>query len=77
MSGIEGGSSWGIWAAYAAIVAFLLLLLAVVARTIALYSLLLILPVGRLLRWIPGMAARLDRLEGIRQRARDAERRND
>lgn len=63
MSGIESGGGGGLWIAYAAIVAFVLLLLVILARTAALYSLLLILPVGRLLRWIPGMPRLLDRLE--------------
>ncbi|HEX4935922.1 MAG TPA: hypothetical protein VFV33_22230 [Gemmatimonadaceae bacterium] len=70
MSGLEGGSSWGIWAAYAAIVAFLLLLLVVLLRTVFLYSLLVILPVGRLLRWLPGMAELLDRLEALARSGR-------
>jgi hypothetical protein len=69
MSGIESGGWAGIWIAYAAIVAFVLLLLVILARTAALYSLLLILPLGRLLRWIPGMPRLLNRLE--RKRASD------
>lgn len=68
MTGIEGGSTWGIWGAYAAIVAFLLLLVLVLARTVILYSLLMILPIGRLLRWIPAVARRLDELEGKARR---------
>lgn len=71
--GIEGGGGWGILLAYAAIVAFLLLLFVVVARTVFLYTLLLILPAGRLLRWIPGMPALLDRLERwVREGSTDA-----
>lgn len=67
MSGIESGEGAGIWIAYAAIVAFVLLLLVILARTAALYSLLLLLPLGRLLRWIPGMPKFLDRLERDRK----------
>ena len=67
MSGIEEGSGWGIWLAYGAIVAFLLLLVVVVMRTVVLTSLLMILPVGRILRWIPGMSARLDRLQAAQE----------
>jgi hypothetical protein len=63
VTGIESGGGAGIWIAYAAIVAFVLLLLVILARTAALYSLLLILPLGRLLRWIPGMPRLLNRLE--------------
>ena len=61
--GIEGGNGAGTYLAYAAIVGFVALLGAVVLRTIFLYSVLLILPVGRVLRWIPGVPALLARLE--------------
>lgn len=57
--GIEGGNGACTYLAYAAIVGFLVLLVAVVLRTILLYSVLLILPVGRVLRWIPGVPALL------------------
>jgi len=64
--GIEGGNGAGIYLAYAAIVGFLVLLVAVVLRTILLYSVLLLLPVGRVLRWIPGVPARLASVEARR-----------
>lgn len=63
MGGIEGEGGLAINIAYFAIIAFLLVLAAVVARTVVMYLLLLILPLARLLRWIPGMPAVLDRLE--------------
>lgn len=64
MGGIEEQGGAAINIAYFAIVAFLLVLLVVVARTVVMYLLLLILPLARLLRWVPGMSAVLDRLEG-------------
>lgn len=63
MGGIEGQGGAAISIAYLAIVAFLLVLLAVVVRTVAMYLLLLILPLGRVLRWIPGMPTVMARLE--------------
>ncbi|MDP1861403.1 MAG: hypothetical protein Q8K82_22220 [Gemmatimonadaceae bacterium] len=61
--GIEGGNGAGTYLAYAVIAGFVVLLVAVVLRTILLYSVLLILPVGRVLRWMPGVPALLARFE--------------
>lgn len=63
VGGIEGQGGAAINIAYFAIVAFLLVLLAVVTRTAVMYLLLLILPLARLLRRVPGMSAALARLE--------------
>lgn len=61
--GIEAGNGAGTYLAYAVIAGFVVLLVAVVLRTILLYSVLLILPVGRVLRWIPGVPALLASFE--------------
>jgi len=63
VSGIEDGGGAAINVAYLAIGAFLLLLLLVLLRTVILYGLLLLLPVARLLRWVPGMPALVARVE--------------
>jgi len=70
-SGIEGDGGAAISVAYLAIGAFLLVLSIVLFRTVVLYALLLLVPVARLLRWVPGMSALLERLER-RAGARDS-----
>jgi hypothetical protein len=51
---MENGSTWGTYIAYGVIVLFLILLTFVVARTVLLYSLLLIQPMARVWSWIRG-----------------------
>jgi hypothetical protein len=60
---MEGDTPLATLVAQAAIVLFLLLLLLVVARTIVLFSGLLIMPVSRLLRRVPGIRKLVQRLE--------------
>lgn len=57
----DGGS--GTWLAYTLIVVFIVLMAAIVLRTVLLLSVLLILPLARALRRVPGMPVMLDRLQ--------------
>lgn len=61
--GVEDGNGAGTWVAYGAIVTFVVLLGLVIARSMVLYVFLLIMPIGRVLRRIPGMASIVERLE--------------
>lgn len=69
---LEGGGS-GTWIAYALIVAFVALMAIVVLRTVLLFSMLLILPLDRALRRIPGMSAVLDRVHARAGARRDVD----
>jgi hypothetical protein len=70
VGGVESGEGVGTWIADVAIVAFVVLLLVSLARTAACYSLLLILPVTRLLRRIPGISLLVERVERHMQHPR-------
>ena len=62
---MEGGSALGTWVAYAAICAFVLLALFIVLRSAMFFSLLLLMPLARLFRWVPPVRRWLERRTGV------------